>query len=269
MEDSTMKSMYELMGNLFRAISDINYYLEYIPQEYYDDIENISKEIFSFRNKCIENLNTPLIALKAYTENKCSWERAGEICDLHIFGLRDFCNKKGVDWNNLRIDEYYGLEGEEGINEIKKNWKLLDPNHDFEPIKYNGDSVYTQYPILQDKSKNELNSNELNSKYFKYKSKMLIIEYSKKFYETLESLSNNPLSESQVNTYKKDKFLLKLIDGIEAENIKNIQLLENTLDLCYELLNKSKETKNVKYLSKSLEQLKKVIVDEYYYYSVK
>lgn len=257
------------MGNIFRAISDINYYMEYIPQEYHDEIKNISNDIFSFRNKCIKNLNTPLIALKAYTENKCSWERAGEICDLHIFGLRDYCNKKGVDWRNLRIDEYYGVEGEEGISEIKRNWKLLDPEHEFEPIKYNGDSVYTKYPILQDKSKNELNFNEINDKYFKYKSKMLIIDYSKGFYETLEFLSNNQVLESQLNIYKTDDFLLKLIDGIEAGSMEDIQLLKHTLDSCYELLKKSKETKNIKYLSESLEQLKRIIVDEYYYYSVR
>ncbi|MBQ2653374.1 MAG: hypothetical protein IJF83_07455 [Methanobrevibacter sp.] len=66
-----------------------------------------------------------LTALEAYTEGKASWERAGEISGLGIFGLEDYVHKRGVDRYKLRIDPYLDFTGEEAEKIIREEWDKL------------------------------------------------------------------------------------------------------------------------------------------------
>lgn len=66
-----------------------------------------------------------LIALEAYTNHKASWERAGEISGLGIFGLENYCREKGVDNSKLRIDKYYNFTGPEAEKQIEEQWDKL------------------------------------------------------------------------------------------------------------------------------------------------
>lgn len=66
-----------------------------------------------------------LIALESYTEGKASWERAGEISGLGIFGLENYVNERGVDRYKLRIDPYLDFTGEEAEKTIREEWDKL------------------------------------------------------------------------------------------------------------------------------------------------
>lgn len=66
-----------------------------------------------------------LIALESYTEGKASWERAGEISGLGIFGLENYVNERGVDRYKLRIDPYLDFTGEKAEKIIREEWDKL------------------------------------------------------------------------------------------------------------------------------------------------
>ena len=69
-----------------------------------------------------------LIALELYTRGQASWERAGEISGLGIFGLEEYVNERGVDRYKLRIDHYLDFTGPEAEKIIKSEWdKLTNP----------------------------------------------------------------------------------------------------------------------------------------------
>ena len=71
-----------------------------------------------------------LIALEAYTEGKASWERAGEISGLGIFGLEKYVTERGVDSSKLRIDPYHDFTGPEAEKIIRKEWDKLNKSHE-------------------------------------------------------------------------------------------------------------------------------------------
>lgn len=266
-----LQKTYTAFEDAWYDLSDIRYYMKYMPEDYYKDILEICIKIKSFRKKCIDTMDTPLIALKNYTEHKCSWERAGMMCDLHIFGLREYCKEKNVDWGGLRIDEYYGVEGEEGITEIKNNWKKLDPEKRFEPIKYGGDSLYTKYSI-SDNSLGEDCFNDATKNYINYKSKMLISRYACELYKTLkEFLENNPEYENEISFYKKNsmnKDLEQFSKGVEIQNEEDLDYLEHTLRICESLLKNGLENNDLESILNSYYKLKDILVDEYYCYKI-
>ena len=66
-----------------------------------------------------------LIALESYTEGKASWERAGEISGLGIFGLENYVNERGVDSYKLRLDPYLDFTGEKEEKIIREEWDKL------------------------------------------------------------------------------------------------------------------------------------------------
>ena len=263
---------YEEIGDIFTYVSDIKYYLPYLPTEYYYNITEIYENIKKFRENCMSEINTPLIALKNYTEHKCSWERAGMMCDLHIFGLRKFCEDNDVDWRCLRIDEYYDIKGEEGLLEIKKNWEKLDPQHEFQPIKYEGDSLFTKYPMLKEVSKTEYSYNDANENYIKYKAKMLISEYSCEFYKTLHYLvKHNPELEEEYNFYKNhyiNKTLSEMADGIEIADEDDLMFLEHTLDICKLFLKDAKSCNDFENVLNSFYHLDGILEKGYYEYII-
>ena len=263
-----MKKMYNEVEDSLTYLHDINYFLPYLSEKEYNSLVEIKETIEKFRKKCIHDLNTPLIALKNYTEGSCSWERAGMMCDLHIFGLRKYCEDKNVNWRELRIDEYYGVEGKEGIEKIKENWSKLDPNHEFEPIKYNGNSLYTKYPFLEDVSDTEYNYNDANENYIKYKSKMLISEYTCQFYKTVNQfLQKNPEFGGEVNFYLNNMInesLSKLCDGINVNKEEDLQFLELEIDICNDLLKEN----DLESILKSYYELMDIMIDNYYDYTI-
>lgn len=88
-------------------------------------LEDIKRGLQEDYGQITQELDLTLIALEAYTEGKVSWERAGEISGLHIFGLRNYCDERDVDWCNLRIDEYMGFTGPEAEKTICEEWDKL------------------------------------------------------------------------------------------------------------------------------------------------
>lgn len=272
MENNNLKEAYHNMEKIHRIIQDIDYFLPYLSDEDYKDIKNLSSKITSLRKNYVKDLNSPLIALKNYTEGKCSWERAGEMCDLHIFGLRNYCEQRNVDWSVLRIDEYYGVEGEEGINKIKENWNILDPNKEVYPVKYNGDSLYVQYPFMEHLSNNEQNYNDASKSYIKYKAKMLISEYACEFYKTLNYfVEHNRELEDEINFYKNShigKDISRFYNGINISEKDDLEFLEFTLDLCYIFLKDAKKTNNLENVLNSFYKLEGILNNEYYYYTI-
>lgn len=70
-----------------------------------------------------------LIALEAYTEGEASWERAGELSGLGIFGLEKYCEERDVDRCKLRIDPYLEFTGPEAEKTIREEWDKLDSLH--------------------------------------------------------------------------------------------------------------------------------------------
>lgn len=106
-------------------LSDIICYLEDLPDEYHHMVLNLCNRIENDRNVFLSEVNAPLIALKRYRDCRCSWERAGEISGLGIFGLIEYCSNKGVDWRKLRIDEYYNFSGPEAEKELEQEWSKL------------------------------------------------------------------------------------------------------------------------------------------------
>ena len=252
---------------------DLYYFLNYMSnEEWFDCIADIHKRIKTLRKSCITNMDTPLIALKNYTEGRCSWERAGSLCDLHIWGLRKYCEDREVNYNNLRIDEYYGVEGEEGIQKIKEEWNKLDPEHKFEPISYNGKSLYTKYPSLKDKTISEKEHDDAHENYIKYKAKMLISEYACELYKTLNMITQrNPELEEEVIFYKTrylGKVLSQYSNGINITTQDDLDFLEFTLDVCHIFLNRAKKENDLEQILNSFENLKKILIDEYYHYSI-
>lgn len=263
---------YEDIEDIFTYNRDIYFFLEYLPITYYEDISKISKEIIEFRKKCMETINAPLIALKNYTEHRVSWERAGMMCGLHIFGLREYCKNKNVDWGDLRIDEYYGFTGRNAIEKIKKNWEKLDPKHEVHPIQYSGKSLYTKYSLTET-SKNEDYYNDATINYINYKSKMLISEYVCEFYKSLNQfLENNPEYEDEVNFYRGhriNKDLKKVQEGIIITKKDDLDFLEFKLDLCKLFLKDGVENNNLENILNSYYKLKDILVDEHYHYSIR
>lgn len=265
---------YKQIDETLSYLHDILYFIDYFPKaEYHNEIVVIYSRTKELRNRCIKEMETPLIALKNYTEGKCSWERAGSMCDLHIWGLRKYCEDKKVNCNNLRIDEYYGIEGDEGIQKIKKEWDKLDPKHKLEPINFNGKSVYTKYPFLKDKSLNEKGYDDAHENYIKYKSKMLISMYACELYESINIIIHeNPEIEVEVD-FNKTKYLNKEIskysNGINITTQEDLDFLKSTLDNCHAILNKARKEYDLEQVFNSFENLRKIMIDEYYYYSIK
>lgn len=270
--DNLKEQAYKNIDNILSYIHDILYFIEYIPKKEYTNIEDIYSRTKQFRDKCIDEIDTPLIALKNYTEGKCSWERAGMMCDLHIWGLREYCENKNVDCNSLRIDEYYGIEGEEGISKIKSNWKKLDPNKKVHPINYGGKSTYTQYPMLKDISNKEKGLDEATENYIKYKAKMLISEYVCEFYKTLNYfIENNPELEDEIEFYGTQhiyKDLSKFSNGISITTENDLTYLEFLMDICHLYLKDAKKSNDFENVLNSFYKLENALIDEYYCYSI-
>lgn len=265
--ESNMKSMEKSL----RWLHDINYFLRYLPNEYNYDIQEIEKIIKILRQKCIDEVDAPLIALKNYTEGKVSWERAGEICDLHIFGLRNYCEERNVDYGDLRIDEYYGLEGEEGIQKITENWRKLDPDGELQPINYSGDSLFTKYG-LTDKSSKEYDLEDATENYINNKAKMLISEYVYEFYKTINMLiQDNPVLEMESEYFITEpmrSYLKRLVNGLEITTEEEYNFLKLKVDISKIYLKDSIKSNSLEQVVYSYEKIKNVMIDKYYSFGI-
>lgn len=111
-------------------LNDILEYLNDLPDEYRGMCLDLCDTIKQHRYTFLSEVNAPLIALKKYTDGKCSWGRAGEISGLGYFGLQEYCFERDVDWRELRIDEYYGFTGPKAEEKIRKHWEKLNQKGD-------------------------------------------------------------------------------------------------------------------------------------------
>lgn len=254
--DEKHKKQYESYISINDTFRDIKHYIPYMLQEQVELLEKIEQESVQLKEECLNTVNAPLIGLKAYTEGKASWERAGEISDLHIFGLDKYCQEKGVNRNNLRIDEYYGLQGEEGIKSIKEEWVKLDPNNEFQPIEYGGKSMYVQYPFLTEKTKKEEYKDKIYEQFLNKVARANITGFLYKFI-TLQRIHDDVYLEK---TYK---FLTKLSNGFKVKNDEEFDYLVSILSTSLEIL--TNNPKNEDEVRRSFNYIKNRVVDNYYY----
>lgn len=113
----------------FTYLKDIMEYLEELPDEYRQMVIDLCDNIEHKKKLFCSEVNAPMIALKKYVDGECSWGRAGEISGLGYFGLQEYCKDCGVDWRELRLDEYHGFIGPEAEEKVKKNWETLQKNN--------------------------------------------------------------------------------------------------------------------------------------------
>ena len=244
-------------------LRDIYFYLPYIPQEDYSDLEEISVKLEEYRNLVKDKIPVVLISLKNYTECKCSWERSGELSDLHIFGLREYCKENGVDWGDLRIDEYYGRDKEEDVVKIIESWKKLDPQGTMQPINYTGDSRYLKYPILQSLTETEKSYIQAKENYYQHKASFLLSEWILEYYKLIEEEKN----KGHIVTV--DKRIIgetqKILQGLTLHDEKELSTLENILKEATRILSSNNEP----LFEEAITYINNNFKDNYYDYKLK
>ena len=243
------------------ALSDIEHYTPYASPEANDRVEEAIDQILLLREKLLTEVPAPLIGLKAYTEGRASFERAGEISDLHIFGLREYCNDKGVDWGGLRIDEYYGATD---VSEIEANWEKLDPDHTVYPINFSGNSRYIKWGIVG-KSSRENATEDSFDKMIEKKASLLIAEFGYNFNKVCENFRDMCREELEFQV-EYSKFILKVSDGLSLMDSMELDYLQCVLNKCYSLLYKSLEQGEKDYFIQSISYLRSRVRDEYYWF---
>lgn len=247
-----VEDSYKYFEEAFDSIRDIFFYLPYIPNEEYEELHKLSEQTKRFRNNLKNEIPSELLALKLYTEGKVSWERAGELCDLGIFGLRNYCEEHNVEVKYLRIDEYYGMDGEECINKIKEEWSKLDPNGLMQPINYTGSTK--KYSSLEEKTTNENINILLQILYYNMQGKYLLSSFIYNIYQ-LNLLDKN------IQYYET---LLEITKGLQINNIEELHYLKIYLtESLKQILDKPNNISTV------MENLISYFNDEYYYYTIK
>ena len=243
------------------ALNDIGHYTPYASPEANDRVEEAIDQILLLREKLLTEVPAPLIGLKAYTEGRASFERAGEISDLHIFGLREYCNDKGVDWSGLRIDEYYGATD---VSEIEANWEKLDPDHKVYPINFSGNSRYIKWGLVP-KGVAEQSVEDSFDKMIEKKASLLVAEFGYNFNKVCENFRDMCREELEFQA-EYSKFILKLADGLSLMDSMELDYLQSVLNKCYSLLYKSLEQGEKDYFIQSINYLQSRVRDEYYWF---
>lgn len=256
MTEEICKSYDKAITNL----RDIYFYLPYIPQKDYKQLEDIGGELEKYRDNLTRKIPIVLISLKNYTECKCSWERAGELSDLHRYGLIEYCEDKGVDWRDLRIDEYYGVDSDEDVLKIIESWKKLDPNLEVHPINYTGNSRYLKYPILQSQTVIEDYHTTSKEQYCLHKSTFLLSEWILNFHDLIQKEKTKG-KIINVNKESMDK-INKILQGLNITTEEELDTLKNILD---EATNQLSDKKFDETLTHLITQFQ----DNYYDYTLK
>lgn len=244
------------------ALNDIEHYIPYCSPQSVDRFEESIDDILILREKLVREVPAPLIGLKAFTEGNASFERAGEISDLHIFGLRNYCEDRDVDWSALRIDEYYGVTD---VTEIEENWEKLDPDHTMFPINFGGNSNYVKYGLLP-QSVQETAMEKSFDNWISKRASLLVAEFGYKFSKVCEKFGD--MYEQDMSELQSDSktYLIKLSDGLMLRNSGELDYLETVLDKCYNDVYNGLESGNRELLIQCVEYLREKIRDEYYWF---
>ena len=225
--------------------------LEVIPDKYIDDINHIVEDIVSLRDEINKDEILTLYALKLYTEHRVSWERAGSISGKHIFGLQEYCNEHNVNYNNLRIDEYYDFTGEDAIKTIKEEWSKLDPKGLVAPVRFDGDSN-TVF-----KSDKEYKTKHLHEAHYIATGRYVLTEFNVIYNESSKLFNDNEYS----NTKYAINYLFQISKRLEVTNQSALDKWINTLQKSYELLNTAIEYDDVNLYNQSFENIIDNLVD--------
>lgn len=270
-----MNSEYEKLDRTLNILHEIHYFIPYLKEgnKSIESIKFINNEALKLKKLLLKETNAPLIALKAYTEGKCSWEKAGMISNLYIFGLEQYCKDHNTNRADLRIDEYYGITGESGICTIMNAWEQLDPSKTMYPINFSGNSNYTKYSII-DNSENEKRIGKAEELYYTKKAQSLIAEFHYKYQQSWSKLiKNNPNEEEEANWFNASNrdfdFLLKLTKGLIVKNKEQLDYFKFILDLSYLFIKSAVKGGNFYLLLSSVDKIRNVVQDNYYDYTVK
>lgn len=252
------KTVFYELNECLSDIQDLIIYSKYLGDEDMDRLLILCESIHDSRKDLQVNINPVLIALKEYTEGRASWERAGRVSDLHIFGLRKYCEDKGVDWSNLRVNEYYGPVD---AQVVKDEWEILNPNHEYYPIDFTGGN-----PIF--KSDMEFNSRRIHNTFYTKKGQYLVSDFLWNLHGVFDAFLDKGI-EVNVNDFKEDiRLLERFCEILWVYKEEDFEYFTSLIDECNYLLIDAVDESDVNLIHESIDLLKDNISDGCYFATV-